>query len=353
MTRTAPSDLRRRPSSRVAAGARALLAAALMAGTACISQAAPFSSVFFFGDSLSDSGNNAIVVGGAVTAVPIASDAFVPTYPYASGRYTNGLVWAQSFATRLGTSATPSLLGGSDYAYGGARTGPAGAGFPYSLRDQVNQFLGTLAGPVPAESLFVLAGGGNNARDALSAVAGGADPMATIAATAYGFVSDALAMVSQLVSVGADDIVVWTAPNIAFAPAVTALGSAEAIGFADALAGAMNASLAAALAPYADVVQIFDLNRLLLDIVEHPLAYGLLNVTDACAASAACDPSTYLFWDGIHPTSAGHALIADAMFALVPVPGSLALLLTAFGPALLLAKRRVPPRIVAGHRPTR
>jgi outer membrane lipase/esterase len=134
---------------------------------------------------------------------------------------------------------------------------------------------------------------------------------------------------------------------------VTALGSAEAIGFADALAGAMNASLAAALAPYADVVQIFDLNRLLLDIVEHPLAYGLLNVTDACAASAACDPSTYLFWDGIHPTSAGHALIADAMFALVPVPGSLALLLTAFGPALLLAKRRVPSRIVAGHRPTR
>jgi outer membrane lipase/esterase len=75
-------------------------------------------------------------------------------------------------------------------------------------------------------------------------------------------------------------------------------------------------------------------------VIGDPLRFGLVNVTDACAADLACDPSRYLFWDGIHPTSAGHALIAQAMIALVPIPGSLALLLAGCGPVLLLATRR-------------
>ncbi len=319
---------------------RSVLLAVVMAGAASLTQAAPFSSVFFFGDSLSDSGNNFVASGGAVTAVPIPSNSFVPTYPYASGHYTNGLVWAQSFASWLGTSATPSLLGGSDYAYGGARTGPANGSFPPSLLEQVGQFMTTLGGVVPAESLFVIAGGGNNARDALGAVSLGADPAATLLATAGGFVTDTLTMVLQLLGAGADDIVVWTAPNIALAPAVAALGSPGASAFATALADAMNFALIEALAPYADVVHIFDLRGLLEDVVNNPLKYGLDNVTDACAVQVGCDPSTYLFWDGIHPTSAGHALIAQGMIALVPAPGSVALLIAALGPALALAARR-------------
>jgi phospholipase/lecithinase/hemolysin len=35
---------------------------------------------------------------------------------------------------------------------------------------------------------------------------------------------------------------------------------------------------------------------------------------------ANCNPSTYLFWDGIHPTSAGHALLAREMLVVVAVP---------------------------------
>ena len=331
------NDLRNRPS-RLAYRARFFLVAALAAGVASMAQAAPFSSLFVFGDSLSDAGNNAIVINERTT-VPISGDTFVPSFPYASTRYTNGLVWAQSFASWLGTSATPSLLGGSDYAYGGARTGPSGSGFPHSLRDQVGQFLDAVHGSAPADSLFVLAGGGNNARDALSAVAGGTDATTAILQTASEFVADTVTMVQQLIAAGAGDIVVWTAPNLAFAPAITALGSPEASAFATALADTMNTSLTTALAPFAGVVQIFDLNRLLGDLIEHPLRYGLLDVTNACAAELACDPAKYLFWDGIHPTSAGHALIARAMIALVPVPGSLALLLAGFGPVLLLSAR--------------
>ncbi len=94
------TELHTRPS-RLAASARFFLVAALAAGAASIAQAAPFSSLFVFGDSLSDSGNNAIVMSDR-TAVPIISNTFVPTFPYASTRYTNGLVWAQTFANWLG-----------------------------------------------------------------------------------------------------------------------------------------------------------------------------------------------------------------------------------------------------------
>jgi hypothetical protein len=56
--------------------------------------------------------------------VPISGNDFIPTFPYAFGHFTNRPVWAQDFAAVLGLSASPSRLGGTHYASGGARTGP-------------------------------------------------------------------------------------------------------------------------------------------------------------------------------------------------------------------------------------
>ena len=53
---------------------------------------------------------------------------------------------------------------------------------------------------------------------------------------------------------------------------------------------------------------------------------------------AGCDPSTYVFWDGIHPTSAAQVLVAGAMLTAVPEPASV--LLMALGVAGLVAARR-------------
>lgn len=329
------------------AGLRGGLAVLLLAGASCLAQAAPFTNVYIFGDSLSDSGNNAAVFASlpsppGPTPVPVAGNTFVPTFPYASGHYTDGAVWAQSFATYFGVSAAPSLLGGTDYAYGGARTGPAAAGFPPSLLDQLASFLTPLgAGGVPADALFVIAGGGNNARDALTAAAAAgspADAANIISAAALGFAADTLSMVQQLLAAGADDIVVWTAPDIGVVPAVRALG-AGAMGLGSAVAGAMNSALATALAPFLDV-RLFDINAVLAQVIAAPADFGIANYTDACAARADCDPSTYLFWDGIHPTSAGHALIAQAMIARVPLPASLALFMLGLVPVLRFARRR-------------
>jgi phospholipase/lecithinase/hemolysin len=115
------------------------LAATLAAGNA---QALPFTGLVIFGDSLSDSGNNAIVLSPNVTPVPISGNTFIPDFPYASGHYTNGQVWAQRFASALGLSATPVLAGGTDFAFAGARTGPLNPNglldpntFPPNVRD--------------------------------------------------------------------------------------------------------------------------------------------------------------------------------------------------------------------------
>lgn len=335
-----------RNSGRMTRAFRTLRVAAvalLMAGGSSLAHAAPFSNLFVFGDSLSDSGNNAVVLGGLgvpPTAVPIAGNAFIPTAPYVSGRYTNGMVWAETFASHLGVSAAPSLLGGSNLAFGGATTGPAGGPvFPASLRDQVGGFLLASGNTAPSNALYVIAGGGNNARAALTAIAGGADAPSTIVSAATAFAADAFAMVSQLVAAGAEDIVVWTAPNVGVTPAVRAMGD-PAVAVATALAGAMNGALLAALDPFEEV-RTFDLAALIGQIVATPSVFGFDNVSDACAADLTLcdDPSSWLFWDGIHPTSGGHAMLARAMVSLVPEPGSLALIALALGPALLLARR--------------
>src|SRR5499425_1883498 len=131
---------------------RVLLATILALGClgTATTHAAAYSALYIFGDSLSDSGNNAVVLAPNTTPVPVSGNDFIPTFPYASGHYTNGPVSAQDFAPALGLSADPSLLGGTNYAFGGARTGPLTPNpfpggllnpFPPSLETQVAFFL--------------------------------------------------------------------------------------------------------------------------------------------------------------------------------------------------------------------
>lgn len=84
---------------------------------------AKVSSLFVFGDSLSDGGNSGLLTqaatGGAI--------AFPPP-PYAGGRYSNGPVAVEYLWNRYnpGTDTfKPSLAGGTNYAIGGATSGTA------------------------------------------------------------------------------------------------------------------------------------------------------------------------------------------------------------------------------------
>lgn len=335
---------------------RSMLAAVCVFVSAGAS-AALYSNVYFFGDSLSDSGNNAFVfdvVSGAPgvlrTPVPTPSNSFIPTYPYATpvgGRYSNGAVWAESFAVALGVTAAPSLLGGTNYAYGGAVTGPLGNpnpfanfpnNFPPSLTTQVATFLGTHP-QAPSDALYVVAGGGNDARalitQAATNIANGIDPLADIVAGAIAYASYVDAMIETLELAGADHILVWDTPNVGLTPALLAAGPAAA-GLATLISQTMNAYLLQVLADdIAGGVKLFDVFGFGNSVAADPAAYGLANTTDACSAAAnlaACQAAglNYFFWDGIHPTAYAHQLIAAAALQAIPEPASLALLGIAF-----------------------
>lgn len=307
------------------------LAAALDTATG-----ATISDLYIFGDSLSDPGNNAIRFGSDATATPpfnvtlqseITGNAFIATYPYATSyQYTNGNVWAYQFATLLGLPsavAGPVLgsgLGANNYASAGAATGPLNNPGPVpSLLTQTGSFVASLgSAPAPANALYVVAGGGNNARTAMTAILSGSNPAATIVETANQFAADIGSIVDTLQAKGAQNIIVWTAPNLGLSPAITANGP-TAVSLATTLTYSMNAALAARLASETDV-RTFDFFGLITSVNANPGAYGLTNVSDAGGAIPGADLSTYLCWDGVHPTAAGHAILAQSMYDFTTVP---------------------------------
>lgn len=292
------------------------LAIAVAALASAPAEAGPYSSLVVFGDSLSDNGNN-FAAGLYNPLQIITGNGYVPSDTYASHVYSNGPVWASDFAAMIGVPLLPSLAGGTDFAFGGATTGtpgPGPGGFPFSLLAQAGQYLGATNNHASATALYVIAGGGNDARAALGAIGNGANLGATVALTATSFAANVGSIVDSLQAAGAQHIIVWDAPNLGLAPAVVAGGAAPLGTF---LAGAMNAALAARLTGEAGV-STFDIFGLGTQISINPALYGFTNVGDACGAVVGANCNQYAYWDGIHPTAAAHRVIADA-FALTAV----------------------------------
>lgn len=302
--------------------------------------ALPFNGLYVFGDSLADGGNNAAVFdsqagpGVLRTPTPLAGPD-VPTFPYApAGTYSNGRVWVDYLADSLGLALTPSVLGGTNYAFGGARTGPQGSGgFPFSLREQVGMAFGAPGATAPGGALYVVEGGGNDARDVLNVALSGADPTALI----QGYAANVASILSTLSAKGANHFLLWNVPDIGKIPSVAAFGPGASAA-ASGLVGLMNQALKFALAQLpsdvTDGLHFFDAFQAFNDVVAKPAGYGFFDVTSPCAASAACiaDPTGVLFWDGIHPTTAGHQVLARLALAELPEPASILLI----GVALLV-----------------
>ncbi len=320
----------------------ALLAAC---ATLLLAVAAPasaqFTSLTVFGDSLTDSGNNRLVIGANPTQV-ITGNTYIPTQPYGSGTYSDGPTWVTSFAAGIGLApaAAPSLAGGGNFAFGGARTtidGPV-AGFPFSATTQLNGFLANAPAALSGSGLYVIAIGGNDVRDTGEAVAanpGNASAIITNAASSYA--AGVGNMVDALQARGAVNIVVWGVPDVGRSPAALA-GGPLVSGTASLISGSFNNALQGRLAGESFGVRYFDVAATIGAVFASPGSFGFSNVTDACGAILGCDASSHLFWDGIHPTSAAQAVVAGAMLTAVPEPESL--LLMSLGVAALLVARR-------------
>ena len=306
-----------------------LVAALALAGLAQWASAASYTGLYIFGDSLSDTGNLAAVIGADPTQV-ISGNAYIPDHPYASGQFTNGDVWAKTFASAIGLAAyaKPAKLGGGDFAFGGARVNTDNPGvLPPSLAAQTSLFLGGTPGHLaPSGALYVVAGGGNDARDALALAATSAKPINVIAAAAAKYAKDTGDIVDRLQAAGAQHIIVWDVPNIGLVPAVTSLGAGAS--FLGGLTSSfMSGALAARMSGESGVT-LFDAFGLLTQAALNPAAFGLSNVKDACGSPlAGCDPATSLFWDGIHPTATVHTILARQMLVTaVPEPATWAML---------------------------
>jgi phospholipase/lecithinase/hemolysin len=288
---------------------------------------APFARIVVFGTSLSDSGN-AFALRGATNTPPDyqLDPLLVPGAPYARGglHFSNGATWVEQLARSLGLapSVRPAFASSSpeatNYAVGSARAYNDGKNVNFG--DQEQEFLADVGGAAPPDALYVIEMGSNDIRDAIVAFQTGGFPAAQVV------LQQALASIAQNVQVlygaGAREFLVWVPPNVALTPAIRQLerDSPGAAQLATALTQAFNGGLNGVLTQLSALpdINIRRLNAyaLLNGIVADPQTYDLNNVTEACVtpnvAPFACDrPDEYLFWDGIHPTDAGHAILAS------------------------------------------
>ena len=305
---------------------KSILAISLsMAGLA---HAELYSSVTFFGDSLTDGGYFSPITQGKLGIKE-------------SGQFTTNPdnVWATSFAEQLGTTAVPIVyLGnqaGNNYAIGGARAGKDivntdfGVNVPVaSVNTQVNGYLANKK--VDPNGMYVVWGGAN---DLLAAAANPANAINTISSAA----GSQVAAIKALKDNGANYILVPNIPDIGLTPTAIAAGA----GFQS--SGTMLANLynqtmySGAVATGANIIPL-DTFSLLQQVAANPKAYGFTNMTQkACNTSSSllCGSSnlvvpganeSYFFADGIHPSGRAHQMIADYASAVVAAPSLIGVL---------------------------
>ncbi|HET7766929.1 MAG TPA: SGNH/GDSL hydrolase family protein [Burkholderiales bacterium] len=270
-----------------------------------------------FGDSLSDPGN-AFILTRNLEIPPF--DSLIPSAPYARGlfHFSNGPTWVEqlSFVDRALPTAGPALLLPtvlSNYAVGGARARQVGA---FDLPTQVGLFVGDFHGQAPSDALYIVFVGGNDLRDALLVL----DPSGLASGAILKAALDSVrSSLLTLYAAGARNFFVPNAPDISLAPAVRLAGPQAEFG-ARLLSGQYNAGLELTLKGIETALGLsivrLDVAALLNEVVAAPAAFGLTDAVDPCirlntVVNAFCpNPGKFLFWDGIHPTVAGHHLLA-------------------------------------------
>lgn len=326
-----------------------VLSMMIFSGLTGTANAVPLTANYIFGDSLSDTGNLLALTSqlhSANAAIPV-----LPGAPYYNGRFTDGLNYAERLAATLGVSAVPSLKGGTNYAYGGARTSyhTTAALSPYASFDaQIASYLGTHPVADPA-ALYTVYIGSNDVFDIISVAASGqSGKAAQMFSDAIGSITNGLA---ALAAHGASQFLIPTVPNLGQTPAITSQSSAALNALATQLAVQFNTAVTHSIALISAQdpgIKVWrsDLFALLDDVVANPSDYGFGNAISPCytgfvdapAGTVCSKPEDYVFWDRIHPTAAAHEIMADFIAAEIPEPRSLALVLTAF--AVLWARWR-------------
>lgn len=299
-----------------------------------VAHASDYSSVTFFGDSLTDGGY-----------FKKATEAL--GHPQ-SGQYTTNPdnTWATPFAESLGLNSVQNTYDeatgqqtttGNNYAIGGARSGidlqhdkyedTTGKPLPvYSTRSQVDRYLADKN--IDSKGLYTVWTGAND----LFAVVSDVPNASNIISSA---VSDEVATVKKLHDNGANYIVVPNIPDVGLTPNFVGTPLAT---FGTDLVKQYNEALYSGVKNTGANVIPLDTFSLVQQVAANPTAYGFSNVTDkACKDSSSVEcgradldkpgaENSYFFADGVHPTGRAHRMIADYANAVVTAPSQVSVL---------------------------
>lgn len=320
----------------------ALLLSVFAGATLPDASAVQFSNVVVFGDSLSD---------GGYYRPFLASQGLPASLVATLGRFTTnpGPVWSEIISQYYGFTPNPSNASGSIYAQGGARvaldsasTPPGGAQRPVST--QITEYLARTGGAADPNALHTVWAGANDFFAQFTAFSTGSITQAQLQANVLAAATAEIGQVGRLYAAGARYVAVFTLPDIGATPQFASLG-ATAAGAATQLSAGYNTTLLTGLATAGYRVIPVDAFSLLAEIRANPAAYGFTNITGiACGpfqpvtstgnsqfcysgnlVASGADRS-YLFADGVHPTTAAHAIIGDFVKQLIEGPTQYSLL---------------------------
>lgn len=282
------------------AAVAALIAAAAV-GYGAGAEAQEYDRLVVFGDSLSDNGNLFALSGGTQP----------PSPPYWNGRFSDG----QVFAERLGFSLTGygTTAGSVNYAFGGARTDGLVA-FPFGIGQQLTDYM-AFGGTFGANDLVSVWGGANNIFQGVLPAAGSPNPAAAMNTIALGAATDLTTTVGTIAGAGAGTVLVMNLPRLSATPAFLGGPAAPLV---DLGAGTFNRALlqgmqaVAAGAPNTNIIYM-DVFKATDAFAAAPSRFGVTNATQPCfdGVTVCANPEDFFYYDSVHPTSTGHALLAD------------------------------------------
>lgn len=307
-------------------GLTRILAVAALLVTAAPLGASPLLQLVVIGDSVSDTGNLYARTNGAF-----------PNIPNWQGRYSNGPVWVEVLASELGMPNPaayfgPSTSGQTNFAQGGATTyaqssAPLRTDMPWQI-DQLEADAELTGGL--SDSLVVVFGGANDFFNAIQA-----NPPQPI--NPMDSVNNLVALIERLIGLGAESLLLPNLPPIDQTPEFIARGSttqAAADQFSTGFDATYQSAVSELQATHAGVdFYYFDVYSIIQDMLADPAGFGFDNVTQSYLSTSMTDnPDSYLYWDGVHVTRAGHREFGLFAAQLVPIPPVLLLLL----PGLLI-----------------
>jgi len=264
-----------------------------------------YSSLTMFGDSFSDVGNAAQLTGGAA---PL--------------RFSNGPVWSDVLANSLGRpgDATPAFVlarATGVYAIGGAVTNPASATSTFAQIGRWCLAVGGVCGrTADPTGLYTLFAGGNDVRTAAGLGTDALRQAATVTAA-----NNLITQAGGLLGTGARSILFSYLPDLGLTP--DRIGGPQSAALTQ-LTKLFNQTLETGIAGLRlaapSTTSLFDLrlDNLFANLLASPASFGFTNTNGSCIAAGQLPACTgYVFWDGLHPSTASHAFVGAAAYNLV------------------------------------